>query len=49
VTRDPVCGTKLDSGDTGPTTPSKGRTIRFWWERRKADFSKDPDRYLDGA
>ncbi|HLD94493.1 MAG TPA: YHS domain-containing protein [Anaerolineales bacterium] len=43
---DPVCGMQVDEKSPGATATYKGQTIYFCSAGCKADFEKDPEKYM---
>ena len=45
---DPVCGMQVDEKNPGATTTYQGQTIYFCSAGCKADFEKNPEKYMRG-
>ncbi len=45
---DPVCGMQVDPKRPAATTEYQGRTIYFCSPGCKADFDKNPEKYMRG-
>lgn len=45
---DPVCGMQVDPKTPGATSQYKGQTIYFCSAGCKADFDKNPEKYMRG-
>jgi len=45
---DPVCGMQVDPKNPGATTQYQGQTIYFCSAGCKADFEKNPEKYMAG-
>ncbi|MEX2161558.1 MAG: YHS domain-containing protein [Anaerolineales bacterium] len=45
---DPVCGMQVDPNKPGATSEYQGQTIFFCSPGCKADFDKDPEKYMQG-
>jgi YHS domain-containing protein len=46
---DPVCGMQVDPKKPGATSVYKGQTIYFCSSGCKADFDKNPEKYMKGG
>ena len=46
---DPVCGMQVDEKSAAATYEYKGKTYYFCAPGCKADFEKDPEKYLSGG
>jgi len=45
---DPVCGMQVDPKKPGATSQYQGQTIYFCSPGCKADFDKNPEKYMQG-
>lgn len=46
---DPVCGMEVDESSPAATYEYKGKTYYFCAPGCKADFERDPEKYLSGG
>jgi YHS domain-containing protein len=49
ATSDPVCGMRIEEGESWGAARYEGRTFHFCSELCKARFDADPERYAVGA
>lgn len=47
MTKDPVCGNKVNEKSPGATTSFKGEVFYFCCPPCKEEFLKSPERYID--
>ena len=49
MAKDPVCGMDVDEGTAEHKAEHKGKTYYFCAPACKADFEKDPEKYVKGG